>query len=842
MKANRLAASVCAVVVLTLSMLVSVTTAQTFWTDGTGNWNTAGNWSLGVPNSGSATAFDAVIENGGTAQLLAPPDGSVRRLRIGRAAGTGNVLMDAATLTVTDSLYINENGAATSSVTVRNGSTVTAPVTSVGQLSSGASNFTISGPFTSYNVTTQFVVGNAGSGVASLTVDNGGLLNGGSGIVAFASGSNANVTVRNPGSIWGTTSTLSVGSSGTGVLNILDQGEVYVGTALSINGTSTVNLNGGTLRVNTVSTGLNRLNYTAGTVQLAGDRDFRSDPLIPTLFGANPTIPSGKKLTVEGQSLPDGKTLTVNGGTFVSQGTFNIATDINGNGSVLQVTNGGKVTANVAAQIDNSSATISDPGSNWTVGGDLLVGPSFDGGDLNISNQGTLYISGSLLLGTQYTDLHLTGGTLRFSGYFKNPNATLVYAAGTVQLAGDRTMGSDAAMTDFFGASPVIPAGKTLAVEGTATISSTAPVTMSGGNLTAGTLLITSGARLTSTAPSTVTGPIIAAAGSLIDATGADLAIGSTTDVNGFGTQGKLQVGAHTVTLLDANDAVFDSLSLTKLGSGASPGTLNSANGLTLDFGGNITGYGTIGTPNNIAKPLINNGHITGNSVAQAITLGGYVKGVGTFDNVSFTGTFSPGLSPTILTVGNVSLSPTSTLVMELGGTIPGSGYDQIQSSGALAFDGTLQVSLINGFTPAAGQSFNLFDWLSTSGSFATLQLPTLTGRTWNTSQLYTTGVLSVDAVGIPGDYNQNGTVDAADYAVWRKNQGTTNVLPNDPTGGTIGVAQYNNWRSHFGQAAGSGTAAMPSGSAVPEPSRVALFCLAIGAVGARFRERKTTI
>jgi hypothetical protein len=34
------------------------------------------------------------------------------------------------------------------------------------------------------------------------------------------------------------------------------------------------------------------------------------------------------------------------------------------------------------------------------------------------------------------------------------------------------------------------------------------------------------------------------------------------------------------------------------------------------------------------------------------------------------------------------------------------------------------------------------------------------------------------------GEYNGNGSVDAADYVVWRKNQGTSNPLPNDPTGG----------------------------------------------------------
>ena len=61
---------------------------QTFWTAGTENWFNAGNWTLGVPNANSATTFDGVIANGGTAQLLAP-GGSVRRLRVGRAEGPG---------------------------------------------------------------------------------------------------------------------------------------------------------------------------------------------------------------------------------------------------------------------------------------------------------------------------------------------------------------------------------------------------------------------------------------------------------------------------------------------------------------------------------------------------------------------------------------------------------------------------------------------------------------------------------------------------------------------------------------------------------------------------------
>lgn len=77
-----------------------------------------------------------------------------------------------------------------------------------------------------------------------------------------------------------------------------------------------------------------------------------------------------------------------------------------------------------------------------------------------------------------------------------------------------------------------------------------------------------------------------------------------------------------------------------------------------------------------------------------------------------------------------------------------------------------------------------------------------------------------VSAAGVSGDYNGNGTVDAGDYDVFRKYIDTTHVLPNDPIGGTIGAAQFNQWRANFGKPSGSGV----SGGTVPEPTAPALF------------------
>jgi hypothetical protein len=74
--------------------------------------------------------------------------------------------------------------------------------------------------------------------------------------------------------------------------------------------------------------------------------------------------------------------------------------------------------------------------------------------------------------------------------------------------------------------------------------------------------------------------------------------------------------------------------------------------------------------------------------------------------------------------------------------------------------------------------------------------------------------------VGLEGDYNGDGTVDAADYVVWRKTDGS-------PSG-------YNTWRTNFDRTAGGGG---PLGSgagqaAVPEPSAWLLGLLACVAPG----------
>ena len=87
-------------------------------------------------------------------------------------------------------------------------------------------------------------------------------------------------------------------------------------------------------------------------------------------------------------------------------------------------------------------------------------------------------------------------------------------------------------------------------------------------------------------------------------------------------------------------------------------------------------------------------------------------------------------------------------------------------------------------------------------------------------------GVVFYTHVRLPGDYNDDGTVDAADYTVWRDslNQAVERSTGADGNrDGLITAADYDLWKSNFGNTvAAAGGAARTS--SVPEPSALALL------------------
>jgi hypothetical protein len=76
----------------------------------------------------------------------------------------------------------------------------------------------------------------------------------------------------------------------------------------------------------------------------------------------------------------------------------------------------------------------------------------------------------------------------------------------------------------------------------------------------------------------------------------------------------------------------------------------------------------------------------------------------------------------------------------------------------------------------------------------------------------------------MPGDYNADGKVDAADYVVWRKALGRGTSLANGDDTPGVGQDDYARWRAHFGQS----TPGLGSSSDVPEGTSLLLMLVGL--------------
>jgi T5SS/PEP-CTERM-associated repeat protein len=574
-------------------------------------------------------------------------------------------------------------------------------------------------------------------------------------------------------------------------------------------------------------------NYFTATAPVASDQVIFSRPSASYAVAFSGTNVSDRASVRQGNVVWD-----LTGGSYTLSNP-NVATpslvvgEFQGTAS-LALSGGALKTVNAAvggSAIGTGTVTVG-ANATWTDSNSLTVG-STGTGTLTIQNQGTAYVGSNLAIGP-FGSVNLNGGTIRFDGYSRAAGGTVNFASGTVQVAGNRTVDTDPSIQDWFGAMPTISVGKKLAIEGNATISAAAPVVLTGGTLAASSLAMVSGSYLTSSQSSQVMGPVLGQAGSLIDVIGGDLTIGDATNTNGFYSNGAIHVGLNNVMLADADGAVLDASAQVTLGVGTGSGILSATSGLVLSAGGSVAGYGTIDTPNNVTKPLVNNGAFIGSFATQPLTLTGYVTGAGNLDNVRLAGVYSPGPGPVSVAIGSAEYD--GALSVELGGTAAGSGgYDQVNhvlGSGAALLGGELDVVLIGGFMPSVGDVFQILTATGgISGTFATTVLPALAGNLfWEIGYSLNSVTLTVAAPGLPGDFNSDGVVDAADYIVWRKGLDTTYTL-----------ADYDLWRAHFGESTVSNTEfSLRSGATVPEPGTLLLgLILACHFCGSRLKWRE---
>lgn len=180
-------------------------------------------------------------------------------------------------------------------------------------------------------------------------------------------------------------------------------------------------------------------------------------------------------------------------------------------------------------------------------------------------------------------------------------------------------------------------------------------------------------------------------------------------------------------------------------------------------------------------------------------------------------GTIAPGIGVGTLSIqGRFASSSDATLAVELGGTPAGSQYDQLIVDGSVGLAGTLSVSLVNlgggTFVPSVGNTFTLISATDgVGGTFGSVLGPD--GYNWRVN--YNANNVQL-LVGNPGDFNNDGIVDARDYVVWRNN--------------SLGPLNYAAWRSKFGVTYASG-AGLEGNNGVPEPAS-ALLLIVVGLSG----------
>ncbi len=638
---------------------------------------------------------------------------------------------------------------------------------------------TVDGMGSDLNSSTGMQIGN--SGQATLTVTNGGSLSSTFSEIGGLVGINSSVTIDGPGSTWITTGIIEVGDAGDATLTISNGGVVRSGTGALADAADA------TTSATVTGAGSAWIMHGSGTFYVGEDGTGTLNILDG---GAVSNVEGhvGFDVGSNGTALVDGA-----GSTWTNSGELTIGRDGDG---TLDITGGGLV-QNTNGYIGRSSGrdgsgavTVSGAGSTWTNTNFVYVGYDSEGeGSLSVEAGGTVTCTTGFV--GNVAGSHGTA-TVDGPGSTWTTSGTLAVGDGTLTISN----GGAVVTNGLFGtlaAASMWNAEVSVVGQGSSWSLADALLTVGFGgaaavNILDGGNVVSFDARLAADTGSTGT-VVVSGAGSTWTI-GRRLGVGGDAGNLMSGGTGTLSVQPGGRVDVAQNIVIFADGLLRLEG-----GTLDAAE---VSFQGGGQFDWTTGT--------LHVGTFGGSLVNQA-------------------GKLAPGHSAGSTTIaGSYAQQAGATLEIEIGGTSAGA-FDVVNIGNIAGISGQLQLALINGFEPGAGDTFMV---LTTAGGiFGTLanvangqRLTTLDSlgsflvhygqaSAFNPNQI----VLSAfEPAELPGDFNFDGRVDAADYTVWR-----------DGLGSSYTMAGYDVWKTHFGETAGSGSGAT---AAVPEPATFSLAAL----------------
>jgi hypothetical protein len=189
-----------------------------------------------------------------------------------------------------------------------------------------------------------------------------------------------------------------------------------------------------------------------------------------------------------------------------------------------------------------------------------------------------------------------------------------------------------------------------------------------------------------------------------------------------------------------------------------------------------------------------------------------------------------PGGAGVFTDFGLVSLSNGHVAFLGVGGSNLEGLYTNLSGTltKVIASGDKLDARTVAAYSESSSQIPVLFGTTGLSGN----QIAFTAFFTDNTSGVYVATFTAVS--GLAGDYNRNGTVDAADYTIWHDTLGSTTDLRADGNGnGVIDQGDYAIWKSNFGNHAGIGAGAAVR---VPEPTTVSMLLIGIATLYRRSR------